>query len=335
MEQESGKRRRLSERSDGIAIGFHPSPVTRIYGDIRMPSAAAPQSIGSEPSLTRAASLGIQDDSANQLDRGESALSADQAPLERQIPLWGEWLTALAGGSATGYTISAFIHGILFAGLSIVVGPGGSEGSSGIDTQLSISDSREILIGGIEQYENETRLNLERGSTPESAIDRSKEISESDLTETGVEEYLKGLKNEFRIMPLQGLGSRKVEDSQRGDDQSVSVGGFALPGSGKFVTKGSFTAWTIPEDPQPNENYLIIIQVKLPPKYQSLPLNDVTGDVEGTDGYRLRINAYTSKYLHKTKQVVLRIPGAESKIRDTIRVHSQILKESQELLIEF
>ena len=85
----------------------------------------------------------------------------------------------------------------------------------------------------------------------------------------------------------------------------------------------------------PNENYLIVIQVKLPPKYKSIPIDDVTGLVQGTDGYRLRINAYTSKFLHKTKQIVLRIPGAESKIRDTIQVRSQILKEEQELTIEF
>lgn len=245
----------------------------------------------------------------------------------------GMFVTALITIPSAGYAISALVHGLIFVGLAIVFVPEVvTGGSGGIETLVSLGESDLAPGEGLDQLDSETSFEVEGGQKLSTAV-------ESDLDRGGVgfEEPIETLESAAKINPFAnwGEGEGQGQGEQVGDGTPGGTGGYAMPGSGKVVTKGSFTAWTIPEDPQPKENYLIVIQVKLPPKYKSMPLNDVTGEVIGTDGYRLGINAYTSKYLHKTKQVVLRIPGAESTIRDTIRVRSQILKESQELTIEF
>jgi len=242
---------------------------------------------------------------------------------------WGKILLWLTGTSTAGYAISALLHGLLLAGLSIVIIPSVS-GFGEINTLIGISDTEQAVVEGFDQLELETRIDLEGGH-------RSSEhfLTQAEPTLYGIEEIVDGISSSSDINLLISMKDGKGEGEKEGDGSKGGAGGFAMPSSGKVFTKGSFTAWTIPEDPKPNENYLIVIQVKLPPKYKSIPIDDVTGLVQGTDGYRLRINAYTSKFLQKTKQIVLRIPGAESKIRDTIQVRSQILKEEQELTIEF
>jgi hypothetical protein len=55
------------------------------------------------------------------------------------------------------------------------------------------------------------------------------------------------------------------------------------------VTKGSFTAWTVPEDPEPGQDYVIVIEIKLPEKVRRYPLKDLSGMVVGTDGWRQAI----------------------------------------------
>lgn len=241
----------------------------------------------------------------------------------------GRLLLWLTGTTTAGYAISAFVHSLLIVGLSVVVLPGMS-GAGDVSTLVSVSDTEQVIVGGIDRYEFETRIDLEGGGRIEEQLPS---VPDPDLL--GVEEILKGIRSEVRFDPLLSQNNGQGEGEQQGDGSMGGSGGFAMPASGKVVTKGSFTAWTIPEDPGPKENYLIVIQVKLPPKYKSMPFDDVTGLVVGTDGYRLRINAHTSKYLNKTRQVVVRIPGAESQIRDTIHVRSQILKEEQDLTIEF
>jgi hypothetical protein len=121
--------------------------------------------------------------------------------------------------------------------------------------------------------------------------------------------------------------------------KSRDVFPFAKPASGKAVTKGNFTAWTVPEDPAPGEDYRLVIQIKLPKKLRRYPLWDLMGRIVGTDGYIQEFPEYDRTYLpvkdHQAQLVVL-VPGAERLVRDTIEVRSlKILKEKQTLNIEF
>lgn len=128
-----------------------------------------------------------------------------------------------------------------------------------------------------------------------------------------------------------GAGEGKGVADQVGD----ALGGYKMPEGGKAVSKGSFTAWTVPEDPAPGEDYKIVIQVKYKKRNQKIPKDDISGSVVGTDRFRLMISQYTSEIIPDANQVVVFVPGAAARVRDTIRVNSALLKENQRLEIVF
>lgn len=130
------------------------------------------------------------------------------------------------------------------------------------------------------------------------------------------------------------FGEGEGEGDKVGD--GLSLGGFQMPEGGKgVVKKGSFAAWTVPNDPAPGEDYKIIIQVRYKGRIQKMPSGDITGSVIGTDKYRLMISPHTSEVIPEASQVVVHIPGAAARVRDTIRVYSAILRENQRLEIVF
>jgi hypothetical protein len=132
-----------------------------------------------------------------------------------------------------------------------------------------------------------------------------------------------------------GKGKTIGSDSGKGR----TLGGFAMPEKGNVVTRGSFTAWTVPSDPLPFKRYLIVIQIDWPEGEPGKPApkrgkGDVTGMVLGTDGYEQQIERH-GHFIPKRNQIVIPVPGAERNVRDLIRIHSKSLNESQELLITF
>jgi hypothetical protein len=133
------------------------------------------------------------------------------------------------------------------------------------------------------------------------------------------------------------LGTGPGSGSKEGDGGGAGAGGYVLPADGRVTTRGSFTAWTVPADPAPGEDYKIIIQVEYKRPGQKLRYGDVTGQVIGTDTYRQVISEQSrrTKYLIKANQVVVDVPGAVARVKDTIQVRSGILKETQTLEIEF
>lgn len=132
-------------------------------------------------------------------------------------------------------------------------------------------------------------------------------------------------------------GVSKGEGNGKGDEigDGLDVGGYKMPEGGKAVNKGSFTAWTVPEDPKPGEDYKIVIQVKYKKRNLKIPKGDITGSVIGTDRFRLMISPSTSEVIAEANQVVIYVPGAAARVRDTIRVYSAVLKENQRLEIVF
>ncbi len=131
-----------------------------------------------------------------------------------------------------------------------------------------------------------------------------------------------------------------IRDQQ--ESQGSGKGTAATKGEGgapkNAVTKGSFTAWTVPEDPEPGQDYVIVIEIKLPEKVQRYPLRDLSGMVVGTDGWRQAIPGKTQGFArvvdHRT-QLEIKVFGAPRLVRDTIRIRSRILKEQQILTIVF
>jgi hypothetical protein len=139
------------------------------------------------------------------------------------------------------------------------------------------------------------------------------------------------------------------------------------------VTAGSFAAWTVPqgldnngrkirersgkpgepgESPLEGEVYFIVIRIKLPANRSTYSLSDLSGSVIGTDKYRqvipdgvfvLAKDGRLEKpprhgkldVKNRSIDIVMRVPGAERLVKDTIELKSKILNETQRMTLEF
>lgn len=246
-----------------------------------------------------------------------------------------QWCLSLA---AMGYGVSLLMHLMLITGLSVVVlAPKLMEGPIGLDAGGE--------IGGVGTVGDLEGLSLDPGGSgfeqPSTAVDV--EMAQGMLGLGASSDELSADALQSGLMGNKGAGGGDGGGSGQGEGDGVGNGKglpFAMPGAGGRVTKkGSFTAWTIPEDPKPEEDYKIVIQIQLPPGISRLPRRDLDGSiVEGTDGYRLHIPRPIVGYLpgNATQaQLVVPVPGARSLVRDRITLKSRVLKEQQVLEIEF
>ncbi|HEY4259922.1 MAG TPA: hypothetical protein VGM98_07175 [Schlesneria sp.] len=121
-----------------------------------------------------------------------------------------------------------------------------------------------------------------------------------------------------------------------GDGNGTIMGPIGIP---KYaVTKGSYSVWTDPKDPEPGISYQIVIQFKLPRTVDTYRGSDLTGMVTGTDGYKqvIKFSRTESFPVHDgSVQVRIRVPGADRLVRDIIRIESKLLREKQVIEIEF
>jgi hypothetical protein len=121
------------------------------------------------------------------------------------------------------------------------------------------------------------------------------------------------------------------------------------------VTAGSFTAYANPASPQPGEDYQIFITVTLPGNTTNYLESDLSGTLNGTDGYVQDLGAskkhgtgsaadqlggidtLAPDFTVTGNQATLTIwvPGAAPGVEDTINIHSALLNETQALHIQF
>lgn len=115
------------------------------------------------------------------------------------------------------------------------------------------------------------------------------------------------------------------------------------PGS---VTQGSFTVWANPANPAPGQNYDIFIAVRLPTAVAVYTEADLSGSIVGTDQYQQMIAPATSykgigmqsfSYVPGSgqAQLIVHVPGAQTKVRDTVNIRSTLLNEAQTIGIIF
>ena len=135
-----------------------------------------------------------------------------------------------------------------------------------------------------------------------------------------------------------GAGDGRGAGEGTGGGNGTGIGVPAINVPSFAVTKGSYSAWTQPRDPDPGQNYVIVIQVRVPQSIREYRGSDLTGMVTGTDGYKQKIVFKTTdKFPVKDGAVEIRVPvpGASKLVRDTIRIESRLLREKQTLRIEF
>ncbi|MCH9653868.1 MAG: hypothetical protein K0U86_12000 [Planctomycetes bacterium] len=260
--------------------------------------------------------------------------------LKEKVILW------LASFTAAGWVISFLFHSTLLTVMAIVI-VGGLPGNDDISTLLNLDDEENIVLNG----PLDTRIDEETGG-------KTTEFNIMQPVKTMVGENESTLKEiEEDILSLLGKG----EGEDDGDGKGGGGGEFKFKPKGNAVTAGSFTAWTVPKDPDLNEDYLIFIQVKLPYTYKSkrYRASDLKGIVLGTDNHRQAIpwdvrwpnSTFSSNavgdinpvkkggYLIVKKrfaQLIVKVPGSTiPATRDTIKIESKILKEKRTLEIEF
>ncbi len=234
---------------------------------------------------------------------------------EEENLTWQEQLKRwIVGREGKGFAVSLLFHVVLLLMFSVTVIQG--LGDEEISTVVSMADE-EVL-----EFEEIADATVE-------------------MEEEVVQPELKALQEASELaQPGVNLGG-SISDAL-GGETSGGPGNFkfAMPKSGRAVTKGSFTAWTEPEDPIPNKDYLIIIQIKLPAKMKlnRYPLKDLSGKLVGTDGYEQQIPEDPARYLpikEGRMQLVVTVPGAAKLVKDRIEIKSNLLKEQQTLEIEF
>ena len=153
-----------------------------------------------------------------------------------------------------------------------------------------------------------------------------------------------------------GKSSRISSSPSEADDG----GGILLkvPEAGFAVTKGSFTAFTIPANPEPLKPYRIVIEVRLPGDVNKYRVNDLKGEVIGTDGYKqflpydkampsaarapaangrevILTSSSSIDVIKNRVQIIIVVPGARNLVKDRIKIRSRRLREEQELTLTF
>lgn len=112
----------------------------------------------------------------------------------------------------------------------------------------------------------------------------------------------------------------------------------------KVVKKGSFSVFTIPVDPEPGKSYDIVITVDLSSadEISNYKQSDLTGSIMGTDGFMYGLGSNldgieTFNFMPEKLQAVLKItiPGAIKNTKDTVKINSSLLEESQTIELVF
>ncbi len=160
---------------------------------------------------------------------------------------------------------------------------------------------------------------------------------------------------------LQSMNDDLVNASSTDSDGEGDDGGgilLKIPEQGFAVTKGSFTAFTIPATPAPMKPYRIVIEVRLPGDVSKYRVSDLKGEVIGTDGYKQLlpydkntpsasrapaangketvINSSSSiDVINNRVQIIIVVPGARNLVKDRIKIRSKRLREDQELTLTF
>lgn len=248
----------------------------------------------------------------------------DEAELtwDQKLKRW------LIGADAVGLAVSFMLHIALLIVLSFLVVEG-MKGKGAFSTMIAQSEGPEELETIIAPPED-------AGGQSEAELPQIQVLPEMEPRDETVPVPSGLLTDASASAASEGQGDAV------GDAQGNGGGGFRfkMPESGEAVTKGSFTAWTVPEDPRPGENYMIVIQIRLPEHVDTYPLRDLTGRVEGTDRYRQPIGGRFASnrklpVIANSVQVTVMVPGAAQLVRDKIELRSRLLKEEQTLEIVF
>ena len=268
---------------------------------------------------------------------------ADEESSE-SIP--GHIAAALTSLASMSFFSSAMIHLIAWGSALILLPILGFDWLELMQTSqvpISASLGDEEILDDLPQFEVVGSIDIEIEKQQSSLQQLAQHVQESDSA------WLKSASEE-------GLSPSSMNSKGEADDG----GGILLkvPEAGFAVTKGSFTAFTIPANPEPLKPYRIVIEVRLPGDVNKYRVSDLKGEVIGTDGYKqflpydkampsaARAPAANGREVVLTSsssidviknrvQIIIVVPGARNLVKDRIKIRSRRLREEQELTLTF
>jgi len=258
----------------------------------------------------------------------------------------GPVTTLLTSTAAVGFFSSATFHLFLLGAIILVAQLLGLNWLPIRDDQLSLTASlgNENVQDDLAKFEFVGEVSIDPETPARSVQQLAAALQPSDSGQ-----LMTALDNVLNSIP----GSDSENPKEDGSGFLLKI-----PESGLAVTKGSFTAFTIPANPQPLETYRIVIEVRLPDDVKKYRVSDLSGEVRGSDRYSQKLPFDSSKpgasefpgenqtvkplksstilnVVNNKVQIVVKVPGAAKMVRDVIRIRSSKLREEQELTLVF
>ncbi len=246
------------------------------------------------------------------------------------------WLISTA---SCGYGVSLIFHTLLLGGMSAIVYHSMDDNQS---ISMIITDADAMPI----EFTEIMDLTVEPAGSSENQLPQLTKIP------------ITNAEAEISSSLLDSTASNAGNNGEGGNTDEGFGFMFSMPEGGKVVSKGSFSAWTVPEVPEPNAMYMIVIRIRLPETVTQYRLSDLSGKVQGTDLYeqylpfdpnRRELGAQSERrgqiiklrsssrlpVINNHVQIMIPVKGGDTQIRDTIYVRSRMLDEDQKLEIEF
>ncbi|MFO1006005.1 MAG: hypothetical protein U0929_08600 [Planctomycetaceae bacterium] len=274
-------------------------------------------------------------------------------PTESNVQSWSEWYRGPDGSS---FTISFVMHAVLLALLAIPI------------HQSMMKEAEEAPL--IQVIDGDA-LGGPMGDIIEEPLviaQQAKGSEEFDITQFDGQAADNNLAANALLSDTAGTAG--TEDGNSSADVAGAVGGYLLRAPGNAVRAGKFTAFAQPiiekgfgdnrkeelgqpgDSPGHKQDYYIVIHIKVGAVRKTYPISDLVGTVVGTDGYRQTVPQgmfvlnpdgtpeplKPDKRIKVTRgvvQLLVRVPGGESGVRDQIALKSKILKEEQKLQLVF
>lgn len=263
----------------------------------------------------------------------------------------GAVAAALTSGTAVSFASSATFHLIAW-GLALLICQ-----LFGLDwTQLTESKESSIqaALGDEDVLDDMARFEIVGEFGPELEIPLN-----------GLEQIGQQLRESDQALLSSATGEifGNVSNGAVGEDGGGKEGGgtgvlLRVPASGLAVTKGSFTAFTIPAHPEPRQAYSIVIEIRLKDNVRQYRVSDLSGEVRGSDNYVQKLpfdsrapmasgfpasdrkitpltGATILDVVNNRVQIIVKVPGAARLVRDEIHIRSKKLREEQEITLIF
>lgn len=277
-------------------------------------------------------------------------------PSKDEPPPPPTWRNYVFGPEGKSFSISLLVHLLLLALLAIP-----------ISREMSRSKDIEPIIEVIEGVEGDDTLG---DFIDAPVLMTQKSTGLEDFETPRFDEGSSGFSLPSQGALADSAGSSGGEDGDGTIDLAGAVGGYLLREPGNAVKAGRFTAFSRPiivksvgskqseefgepgDPPLEGQAYFIVIQIRVDPRRKTYLIGDLIGSVVGTDGYTQKVpegmyilddegnpqeikRSKPIKVVDSVVQLLMRVPGAKSEVRDNIYLKSKMLKEEQNLQLIF